>query len=51
MKVDALVKVAKKVLTYTILRSTPLSTLAKAFPNKSLNEILEYTDPEMVINF
>lgn len=45
-----LTKVTKKLLTYMILRNTPLNILANRYHDKSLNDIIECMDPETILD-
>ena len=50
LKADMLTKVTKKLLTYMILRNTPLNILANRYHGRTLNDIIEGMDPEEVLN-
>lgn len=49
-KADMLARVTKKLLTYMILRNTPLNILANRYHGRSLNDIIEGMDPEIVLD-
>ncbi len=50
LKANMLAKMAKKLLTYMILRNTPLNILANKYHDKSLNDIIEGMDPETILD-